>query len=243
MPDEMRSLWVVFNTIFWVPLIGMPCMLSICLTPIFGLSVVQRLIWHCACVYFKIILWSFAVSPEIIGLENLDPHLNYIFTSNHVSTYDIPVIFSVNYFTGWFPFPNGLWCTSQFWVDRSGWVERYLCKDSITTSPLMLWIRDSVDSLRKRPKSVLPFPEGRRSDNGTLQEFNRGGFLVVIQCKMPVVPVALIGTVKIAGRNFSSLIEPIRPSHVTVVIGKPVETKSMTVGDRNDLASSLYTGI
>jgi 1-acyl-sn-glycerol-3-phosphate acyltransferase len=65
----------------------------------------------------------------------------------------------------------------------------------------------------------------------------------VIQCKMPVVPVALIGTVKIAGCNFSSLIEPIRPSHVTVVIGKPVETKSMDVGDRNDLASSIHTGI
>ena len=241
MPGMIRSLWVFINAIFWVPLIGVPCMFCICVTPLFGLSVAQRLIWHCACVYFKIILWASAVSLEIIGLENLDPHLNYFFACNHVSTYDIPVIFSAlpywlisvsKWTVAYIPiFGWSVWLGGSIFVQRSNHAK------SIDA------MNKGLDSLRKRPKSVLLFPEGRRSDNGTLQEFKRGGFMLAIQCKMPVVPVALIGTEKIAGRSFSSLIQPIRPSHVTVVIGKPVETKSMDVGDRDDLASSIHTGI
>ncbi len=85
-PGIIRSLWVVINVIFWVTLIGVPYMMCICLNPIFGLSVIKSLIWQCACVYFKIILWTSAVSLEIIGVENLDPHAYYFFTCNHVSS-------------------------------------------------------------------------------------------------------------------------------------------------------------
>jgi hypothetical protein len=58
-----------------------------------------------------------------------------------------------------------------------------------------------------------------------------------------VVPVELMGTDKIAGHRFSSFTQVIRPIHVTVVIRKPVETKGMDVGDRNDHASSIHTGM
>lgn len=238
MPGMIRSLWVVINAILWGVLIGVPCMLCVCLIPIFGLSVTERLIWHCACVYFKIILWASAVSLEIIGLENLDPHANYLFACNHVSFFDIPVLFSALPY--WIIFiskstvayiPIFGWLV---WLGGTIFVQRSNHGKSIDA------MNKGIESLRKRPKSVLLFPEGRRSDDGTLQEFKRGGVMLAIQCKMPVVPVALIGTDKIAGRSFSS---SIRPRHVTVVIGKPVETKSMTVGDRNDLSSSIHTGI
>ncbi len=58
-----------------------------------------------------------------------------------------------------------------------------------------------------------------------------------------MVPVVLIGADKIAGHRFSSFTQAIRPIHVTVVIRKPVETKGMDVGDRNEHASSIHTGI
>jgi 1-acyl-sn-glycerol-3-phosphate acyltransferase len=64
--------------------------------------------------------------------------------------------------------------------------------------------------------------------------------MLAIQSKMPVVPIALIGTDKIAGRSFS---ESIRPRRVTVVVGTPVETTNMNVEDRNKLACSIYTGM
>jgi 1-acyl-sn-glycerol-3-phosphate acyltransferase len=238
MPAMLRSLWVVMNAILWAMIIGVPCMLCVFLIPIVGLSVVERMIWQCGCVYFKIILWASAVSVEIIGLESLDPHANYLFACNHVASYDIPVIFSalpywiifvskstVAYIPifGWL-----VWLGGTVFVERSNHGK---CIEAM---------KNGVDSLRQRPKSVILFPEGRRSDDGKLQEFKRGGFLLAIQSKLPVVPVALIGTYEIAGRGFSS---SIRPRHVTVVIGTPVETKCMDIGDRHQLASWIHSGM
>lgn len=237
----VRSVWVVTNAIFWVFVIGVPCIVCACLTPVLGLSLTQRLICHCACLYFKIILSVSAVSLEIIGLENLDPDGNYFFACNHVSTYDIPVIFSAlpycmisvsKWTVAYIPIFGWL-----VWLGGTIFVQRSNHDKSIES------MNRGLDSLKRRPKSVLIFPEGRRSDNATLQEFKRGGFMLAIQSKMPVVPVALIGTEKIAGRNFSSFIQPIRPSHVKVVIGNPVETKLMQIQDRNELASMIHKNI
>ena len=238
MPAKIRSLWVVVNAIVWVVLIGVPCMLCLCLFPVLGRSVAERLIWHCGCVYFKIILWASAVSLEIIGLENLDAQVHYVFASNHVAWFDVPVIFSALPF--WMiPVSK----VSIAYIPIFGWLVRLagtILVERDNHTKCVESMNNGFGSLRERPKSVLLFPEGRRSDDGTLQDFKRGGFMLAIQSKMPVVPIALIGTDKIAGRSFSA---SIRPRRVTVVVGTPVETTNMDVEDRNKLACSIYTGM
>src|SRR5690606_27872810 len=46
----------------------------------------------------------------------------------------------------------------------------------------------------KRGDSVLLFPEGTRSRDGTLQEARRGAALIATKARVPVVPVAVTGT-------------------------------------------------
>lgn len=42
--------------------------------------------------------------------------------------------------------------------------------------------------------SVVVFPEGTRSDDGTLGPFNRGAFQIALDAKVPVLPVCIRGT-------------------------------------------------
>ena len=55
-------------------------------------------------------------------------------------------------------------------------------------------------SLQEKPRSVLLFPEGTRSDDGVVRPFKKGGLILAIQSGMPCVPVAICGTRRIVGR-------------------------------------------
>ena len=66
--------------------------------------------------------------------------------------------------------------------------------------------------------SVLVFPEGHRSPDGTLQRFKSGIGLLINGLSIPVVPVRIDGLKALAKqkRKFA------RPGEITIRIGKPV---------------------
>jgi hypothetical protein len=108
-----RSIWVLFHVFFWLPVIGIPCILLSVLIPFIGAFAVllaahefsrsyqwtcpqisdrlhktgftstQQLVWRTACVYFRIVLWATGITYTVVGLENLDPRGNYFFACNH----------------------------------------------------------------------------------------------------------------------------------------------------------------
>ncbi len=69
-----------------------------------------------------------------------------------------------------------------------------------------------------RGYSVLVFPEGRRSPDGTLQPFRQGIGLLTQQLNVPVVPIRLDGIYELAqqGKHFAA------PGAVKIRIGEPV---------------------
>jgi len=70
-----------------------------------------------------------------------------------------------------------------------------------------------------RSYSILVFPEGRHTEDGTLREFRSGVGLLVNNLRIPVVPMRIDGLfeVKKAGKKFAA------PGKIQVRIGKPVE--------------------
>lgn len=87
--------------------------------------------------------------------------------------------------------------------------------------------------------SFVIFPEGTRSRTGDLLPFKKGGFVMAIKARAPVVPVAVSGG-RTAMRKGSFLIWPAR---VTVRFGPPIATAGLSFDDRDRLASAVRDAI
>src|SRR2546423_7748151 len=68
--------------------------------------------------------------------------------------------------------------------------------------------------------SFLIFPEGTRSKTAELLPFKKGGFIMAIKAKAPIVPVAVQGGTD-AMRKGSAWV---RPATVSIRVGEPIET-------------------
>ncbi|MBS1518238.1 MAG: 1-acyl-sn-glycerol-3-phosphate acyltransferase [Bacteroidetes bacterium] len=164
------------------------------------------------------ILFIAGVKVTSSGQENLDSKKSYIFISNHLSYFDIPILMKA--------VPNNV---------------RFIYKDSLTKIPVLGWgmylggyipisrenVREAMKSLKEASKkiikgiSVVIFPEGTRSADGKLGEFKRGMFVLAEESKVPIVPTVIIGSEKIMPRNKFK----ISSGEVIVKFAPPVDYK------------------
>ena len=94
----------------------------------------------------------------------------------------------------------------------------------------MVSIERAAESIRAG-NSFLIFPEGTRSRSAELLPFKKGGFIMAIKAQAAIVPVAVSGG-RAAMRKGSWIVRPVM---VDVKIGDPVETKGMSLDDRDRL--------
>jgi len=232
-PSYLRSVWVMLMCAIWCPLTGIPAMLVILLTPFLGLSKCQRLCWRCSTIFFKIVLWSSGCPYTVEGLEQLDPDSNYFFAANHESLWDVPLIFAAMPFWLISIAKKSLGLVPVFgWAVAAGgtvWIDR---KNHTADMESM---KKAEDSLRKRPRSVLIFPEGTRTMDGQLQPFKKGGFVLAIQAGIPVVPLCVCGTYDVVIKGARK----VRPRPLKLYVGKPIETCKMTYDDRDTLCETV----
>ena len=181
------------------------------------------------------ILLIAGVKVETVGLEKINAEDNYIFISNHLSYFDIPILMKA--------IPNNV---------------RFIYKDSLTKIPVLGWgmylgkyipinrekVREAMKSLKKAAErikngiSVVIFPEGTRSMDGTLGEFKRGIFVMADEAKVPLVPTTIIGSNSIMPRGKFQ----IRSGKVKVVFSNPVEyrkDKNLIEEIKSEISNSL----
>jgi len=173
------------------------------------------------------------VTCEVEGAEKLDPGASYVVVANHSSYMDIPVLYAAVDLQIRFFAKKGL-----FSIPLLGWhlaraghlpVIRGDARASLKSmSDGAKWIRD-------RKISVLLFPEGGRAETG-IRPFKEGAAYIAIKAGVPVVPVGLINMRAVLPMH--SLL--LRPAHVKVNIGNPIDTANMTPKDRAQLNETLY---
>ena len=132
------------------------------------------------------------------GLEHLQEEGPYIFMSNHQGSYDIFALL------GYLPF--------QF---------KWLAKKELFSIPILGWAmtaagyisidregtRETVEAMNKAAQkiregmSVVIFPEGSRSPDGSIQPFKKGGFTLAVKSKVPIVPIAIAGSREIMPKD------------------------------------------
>jgi 1-acyl-sn-glycerol-3-phosphate acyltransferase len=87
--------------------------------------------------------------------------------------------------------------------------------------------------------SILIFPEGTRSLDGSLKAFKKGGFVMAIGAGVPIVPVAVRGTYDIMPKHAML----IRPRQVTVDIGEPIATQGFALDSKAALMDGVRNAI
>lgn len=181
----------------------------------------------------KRVLFVAGLKIVTIGLEKLESSKSYIFVANHSSYFDIPAVFvsipqqmRIMYkkelekipFFGWF-----LRASDFIPVERED-------SSSARTSLLksMNLIRENI--------SVLIFPEGTRSLDGSLQNFKRGAFLLALKSNKELVPLTIIGSYKLFPRGKIFF----RSGLIKVIISDPINA---TTFNRKELLDNLVNKV
>jgi 1-acyl-sn-glycerol-3-phosphate acyltransferase len=169
----------------------------------------------------------------IEGADKLQPQTGYIYCANHLSQFDI---FS---FQGYFPL-GFRWLAKEelFKVPFLGQAMTNAGAIAINRSHG----REAVKSLQqaaeriKAGTSILIFPEGTRSSDGTLQPFKGGAMLLAIKAEVPIVPVAFVGSYYVLPKG---TFLP-RPGTITIKVGDPISVSGFSNKDKQTLAIAIH---
>ncbi|NNC75297.1 MAG: 1-acyl-sn-glycerol-3-phosphate acyltransferase [Acidimicrobiia bacterium] len=212
----LRALWTWFivpisflATLFWA---GMAAVLSFFPNPDRGVEWVLR-------------SWSrgflrIALRYEVRGAEKLGAG-PYVFASNHLSNFDIPLLFlaipvPIRYLAKKELFRIPIFATG---MRRIGIVE--VDRDAAATARDAINV--GVSQAVERGHSIMVYVEGHRSRDKRLQPFKRGAFRIAIDNRLPLVPVTIQGTWEVwpPGKKV------VRSGRAVVVIGDPIDTSQM----------------
>lgn len=227
----MRTIWVVFNLVFWTILLGTTGLI---------LSIFEwkgKIFGKIAQIWSKLILASAGAKYSVHGLDYLDSKQNYVFTGNHESAFDIPLAFA-----GIKHHVISISKIEYKWIPIFGWAmqaAKHIFIDRHNQTKAIELLKKAAVSLKSNPRSILLFPEGTRSTDGKIHKFKKGGFFLAIETQIPVIPMALCGTSSVATKGARKL----KLTPVELRIGKPIDTKGMTYDDRNMLTEKVYKAV
>ncbi|HKF44504.1 MAG TPA: lysophospholipid acyltransferase family protein [Thermoanaerobaculia bacterium] len=171
--------------------------------------------------------WRFRVVDDV----HPDARRPYVFVANHRSNAD------------------------AFLIVRLPWEMKLLAKRAVMRIPLLGWQmrqagdvpvrrsdresrRQAMEELRRRldrKVSVFLFPEGTRSEDGTLGEFREGAFRLAIEAGVDVVPLAIRGTEECLPKH--SLV--FAPATATITVLPSVTTAGLRASDAPQLAARV----
>lgn len=217
--NVFQALFLVVWGAFWITLAGV--MMVLTLNGNVPLMMARRF-W--APMHWRITGSRMLVEP----LPDIDWSRPYIFLMNHQSAMDIPCAFGalpVNIrflakhvlkyvpFLGWY-----MAMTGMIFINRSSRKEA------------MKSLKRAGERIRAG-KSILAFPEGTRSRDGLILPFKKGSFVLAIEAQVPIIPVAIEGSLRAlpTGGIWA------RPHSIRVKVGQPIETKGLTLANRDAL--------
>ncbi len=156
--------------------------------------------------FFRVLSKSYAraafallgVTVEIRGRENVDPSKPYVFMANHISLADSPAIAIAVPQTLHWVFKKELSRIPVF-----GWV-LLACGQIMVDRHDPERSRDALGAAAgslSGNRSVLIYPEGTRSRDGSLLPLRKGGFHMALRAALPIVPVRVSGTKEIVAAD------------------------------------------
>lgn len=152
----------------------------------------NKKITHAQCFW-----WSDAViglnpfwNVKVRGLENIDRNKTYVIIANHQSMADIAVLYQLKAQFKWVA------KASLFKLPFIGWCLSLIKHIKLTRGDFasIKEIYHQASQWLRKDMSVLFFPEGTRSTNDQMGEFQNGAFKLAIKERKPILPVCIKGT-------------------------------------------------
>ena len=155
------------------------------------------------------------VKVEVRGKELIDRKTSYVFVANHQGAFDIFSIY-------------GFLDHDFKWMMRKGLANiplvGYACRVAghimvDKSSPEAL--KQTMDTAKERlqgGKSLVVFPEGRRTPDGKMHEFKNGAYRLAVDFKLPVVPITIDGSYKVMPRTTVN----ITPGKIILTLHEPI---------------------
>ena len=171
------------------------------------------------------------IRVQVVGYENVQPDVRYIFLSNHVSNIDptvllpaIPGMTSVLLKQELMKIPL---LGTAMRLGKFVPVARGHSRDEARRS-----VAAAAEALRSG-LHIMIFPEGTRSPDGNLLPFRKGAFFLAADTAAPIIPVIITGTASMMRKGSLR----ITPGLATVRFLPPIETQRFE--NREDLMAAV----
>ena len=185
----------------------------------------------------RLFLFVTGTRVEVEGLEKLDPQASYVFSGNHISNIDIPVMI------GRLPVSVRFLAKKElFGVPVLGGAMRaiHMVETDRDAGPMAhREINEQVTRVVAEGLSLVIYPEGTRSTNAEIMPFKKGAFRIAIDNAMPMVPVTITGSERV----WKPAAKLIFGGRVRLVIHDPIPTEGLNaaadIGDLRDRVRSM----
>jgi len=191
-----------------------------------------KVVHHYARLWGKFALLANRVKVKIEGMEHLNGKGPYIFMSNHQGSYDIFALL------GHLPY-QFKWLVKKelFSIPFFGWTMAaagYISIDREGTRETVEAMNEAAQKIRDG-MSVVIFPEGSRSPDGSIQAFKKGGFTLAMKSKVPIVPIAISGSRDIMPKDKLTATS----GQIRILVDHPIDIQHCSLKDREFLMKMM----
>ena len=187
-------------------------------------------------LWARIILFLSGVKARVYGLENIASDGPQIYMANHQSDFDIFII--LTYIPGQFRWiaKKELYRIPVFGaaMKRAG----YIPIDRFNRERAIASLNEAAETVRQGT-SLMTFPEGTRSRDGTIKPFKKGLFYLALQAGVPIVPITIIGSGSIMPKRSLR----VRPGEIVLVVDTPIDVADYSLDTREKLIATVRNRI
>lgn len=177
--------WLGVSVFFWGGALSILCTLKI---------ISKNSLQHHISVWARFLLWVSGMRVKVTGANNIDFSKNYIYMFNHQSMLDIPL--TIGYIPQYFVM---IAKKELFKIPIFGpliALAGYIPINRSNSAKSMQAIKDAGKKIVEGKESVGIYPEGTRTRTGKMNNFKKGGFIMALEGKIPIVPVTINNTFK-----------------------------------------------
>ena len=219
----MRFIWILIHLILSTGILSIPILI------LGWFDRDKNLIGKISRLWARWIIWSMGISYKIGGTNNLCHKHQYVFMCNHESVLDILLALAC--------LPHNIVFLAKkelFRIPVFGWTMKaagMIKVDRENKEKAKKSVDQAINKLSNAKYSTILFPEGTRSESGDLLTFKKGGFIMAIRSKLPVVPITIIGARSILPKKSLKL----HKGEIKFIIDAPIDTDDLYEEDKNKL--------